>query len=80
MVSSDHNQPEVGLAIRKASVQRDEIFLTTKIECMGTAEAAYAAIQRDLRCGLPSFASGTNVNRRLACTDVLRAGSADSSD
>ena len=49
VVLSDHNQPEVGLAIREASIHRNEIFLTTKIECMGTADAAYAAIQRDLR-------------------------------
>ena len=48
---SYHNQPLVGLAVREASVPRNEIFLTTKIECMGTAEAAYAAIERDLRCG-----------------------------
>ena len=56
-MSSDHNQPEVGLAIRRAGVQREEIFLTTKIECMGTADAAYAAIQRDLRYKMPA-ASG----------------------
>jgi diketogulonate reductase-like aldo/keto reductase len=43
------NQKSVGEAIREErSASRNEIFLTTKIECMGTAESAYAAIQRDL--------------------------------
>ena len=51
---SYHNQPAVGKAIREASVAREEIFLTTKIECMGTAEAAYAAIELDLRCAAAS--------------------------
>jgi diketogulonate reductase-like aldo/keto reductase len=43
------NQKSVGTAIREEkSAPRKEVFLTTKIECMGTADAAYAAIQRDL--------------------------------
>jgi diketogulonate reductase-like aldo/keto reductase len=43
------NQKSVGTAIREGkSAKRSEVFLTTKIECMGTADAAYAAIQRDL--------------------------------
>jgi diketogulonate reductase-like aldo/keto reductase len=46
---SYRNQPSVGRAVRNASVPRSELFLTTKIECMGTAEAAYAAIELDLK-------------------------------
>jgi diketogulonate reductase-like aldo/keto reductase len=46
---SYRNQPNVGKAVRQASVNRSEVFLTTKIECMGTADAAYGAIERDLR-------------------------------
>ena len=52
---SYHNQPLVGAAVRREkSALRKEVFVTTKIECMGTAEAAYEAIKRDLRqLGLP---------------------------
>ena len=43
------NQPAVGAAVREQqSVPRQEVFVTTKIECMGTADAAYGAIHRDL--------------------------------
>ncbi len=44
------NQPAVGAAVREQhSAPRKDVFLTTKIECMGTADAAYAAIERDLK-------------------------------
>ena len=37
---SYENQPSVGDAVRGAGVPRSELFVTTKIECMGTADAA----------------------------------------
>jgi hypothetical protein len=44
------NQPAVGRALAESkAAPRAELFLTTKIECTGSAESAYAAIQRDLR-------------------------------
>ena len=48
------NQEAVGQAVREQSiVPRKDIFLTTKIECMGTAELALDAIKWDLsRLGL----------------------------
>ena len=85
---SYHNQPAVGKAIREASVAREEIFLTTKIECMGTAEAAYAAIELDLRCAaasvsqrrlpacLPASASQPAAAADLARVVVLQAARA----
>ena len=43
------NQPSVGAAVRNTkAAPRAELFLTTKIECMGTAEAAYNAIKKDV--------------------------------
>ena len=51
---SYHDQPAVGRAIRGAPLPRSELFVTTKIECMGSAEGAYLAIERDLlQLGLP---------------------------
>ena len=73
---SYHNQPAVGKAIREASVAREEIFLTTKIECMGTAEAAYAAIELDLRCAAASSVSGAGLpqpaSQPAAAADLAR--------
>ena len=50
---SYRNQPAVGKAVRSADYKnvttRAEVFITTKIECMGTDEAAYNAIEYDLK-------------------------------
>ena len=44
---SYHNQVQVGQAMRNSAVPRPDIFLTTKIPCVGSAAAAMDYIKRD---------------------------------
>lgn len=51
---ADHNQDQIGAAIRGSGLDRSEIFVTTKIFCAGNASGAVAAIESDLQqLGLP---------------------------